>query len=39
MEETDLTKTKVEDLRLSNRTQNVLLNNHIKTAAGILRFS
>jgi len=36
-EEFDITKTKIEDLRLSNRTQNVLLNNHIKTVAGLLR--
>ena len=36
-EEYDVTKTKIEDLRLSNRTQNVLLNNHIKTVAGLLR--
>jgi len=36
-EESDVTKTKIEDLRLSNRTQNILLNNHIKTVAGLLR--
>lgn len=30
-------KTKIEDLKLSNRTQNILLNNHIKTVAGLLR--
>jgi len=36
-EEYDVTKTKIEDLRLSNRTQNILLNNHIKTVAGLLR--
>ena len=32
-------KTKIEDLKLSNRTQNILLNNHIKTVAGLLRLS
>jgi len=36
-EEPDIAKTKIEDLRLSNRTQNILLNNHIKTVAGLLR--
>ncbi len=36
-EEFDITKTKIEDLRLSNRTQNILLNNHLKTVAGLLR--
>lgn len=36
-EEEDITKNKIEDLKLSNRTQNILLNNHIKTIAGILR--
>jgi len=36
-EEPDITKTKIEDLRLSNRTQNILLNNRIKTVAGLLR--
>ncbi|MDP3003975.1 MAG: DNA-directed RNA polymerase subunit alpha, partial [Candidatus Azambacteria bacterium] len=36
-EEPDITNTKIEDLRLSNRTQNILLNNHIKTVAGLLR--
>jgi len=36
-EEVDIAKTKIEDLRLSNRTQNILLNNHIKTVAGLLR--
>ena len=36
-EEEDITKSKIEDLKLSNRTQNILLNNHIKTVAGILR--
>lgn len=36
-EEYDIAKTKIEDLRLSNRTQNILLNNHIKTVAGLLR--
>lgn len=38
-EEIDITKTKIEDLKLSNRTQNILLNNHIKTVAGLLRLS
>jgi len=38
-EEFDITKTKIEDLRLSNRTQNILLNNHIKTVAGLLRLN
>lgn len=35
--EEDITKSKIEDLGLSNRTQNILLNNHIKTIAGIVR--
>ncbi|MEK7134792.1 MAG: DNA-directed RNA polymerase subunit alpha [Patescibacteria group bacterium] len=38
-EEFDITKTKIEDLRLSNRTQNILLNNHLKTVAGLLRLN
>ncbi len=38
-EELDITKTKIEDLKLSNRTQNILLNNHIKTVAGLLRLN
>ena len=38
-EEFDVTKTKIEDLKLSNRTQNILLNNHIKTVAGLLRLN
>ena len=38
-EEFDITKTKIEDLRLSNRTQNILLNNRIKTVAGLLRLN
>ena len=38
-EEFDITKTKIEDLKLSNRTQNILLNNHIKTVAGLLRLN
>lgn len=37
LKEEDVTKNKIEDLRLSNRTQNILLNNRIKTIAGILR--
>ena len=36
-EEFDVTKTKIEDLKLSNRTQNILFDNHIKTVAGLLR--
>ena len=36
-EESDITKIKIEDLKLSNRTQNILLTNHIKTVAGLLR--
>lgn len=36
-EEEDITKNKIEDLKLSNRTQNILLNNHIKTISGVLR--
>lgn len=36
-EEEDITKNKIEDLKLSNRTQNILLNSHIKTIAGIVR--
>lgn len=35
--EEDITKNKIEDLKLSNRTQNILLNSHIKTIAGIVR--
>jgi len=35
--EEDTTKNKIEDLKLSNRTQNTLLNHHIKTIAGLLR--
>ncbi|MFH1392903.1 MAG: DNA-directed RNA polymerase subunit alpha [Patescibacteria group bacterium] len=39
-EDTDIVvKTKIEDLKLSNRTQNILLSNHIKTVAGLLRLS
>ena len=38
-EEFDITKTKIEDLKLSNRTQNILLNNHLKTVAGLLRLN
>lgn len=37
--EMDILKTKVEDLKLSNRTQNILLNNHIKTVSGILKMA
>ena len=33
----DLTKTKVEDLKLSTRTLNALLQNNIKTVGGILK--
>ncbi|MDO8743349.1 MAG: DNA-directed RNA polymerase subunit alpha, partial [Candidatus Azambacteria bacterium] len=36
-EESDTAKTKIENLKLSNRTQNILLVNHIKTIAGLLR--
>lgn len=36
-EKEDVTKNKIEDLKLSNRTQNVLLNNYIKTIAKLLR--
>ena len=36
-EEEDITKNKIEDLKLSNRTQNILLNNHIKTVSGVVR--
>ncbi len=38
-EEDDNSKIKIEDLKLSNRTQNILLNNHIKTIAGLLRLN
>lgn len=38
-EEEDMTKSKIEDLKLSNRTQNILLSNHIKTVAGVLRLT
>ena len=34
-----MAKTKIDDLKLSNRTQNILLNNHIKTIASLLRLS
>jgi len=37
--EVDLTKMKVEDLKLSTRTINALLKNNIKTLGGILRRS
>ncbi len=33
----DISKMKVEDLKLSNRTLNALIENHIKTVAGILK--
>lgn len=36
-EEEDAIKNKIEDLKLSNRTQNILFNNHIKIVAGLLR--
>lgn len=36
-EEEDITKNKIEDLKLSNRTQKILLGGHIKTIAGLLR--
>ncbi len=36
-EEEDMTKNKIEDLKLSNRTQNILLENRVKTVAGLLR--
>ncbi|MBI4919969.1 DNA-directed RNA polymerase subunit alpha [Candidatus Azambacteria bacterium] len=36
-EEAGATKIKIEDLKLSSRTQNALLENHIKTVAGLLR--
>lgn len=35
--EEDINKTRIEDLKLSGRTFNVLINNNIKTVAGILR--
>lgn len=35
--EEDITKSKIEDLKLSNRTQNILLESRIKTIAGLLR--
>lgn len=35
--EEEITKNKIEDLKFSNRTQNILLENHIKTIAGLLR--
>ena len=38
-EEIDVTKTRIEDLKLSNRTQNVLLNNHLKTVGGLVKMS
>jgi len=39
MPEEDLTKIKVEDLKLSTRSLNALLKNNIKTAGGILKKS
>lgn len=36
-EEEDMTKNKIEDLKLSNRTQNILLENRVKTVAGLAR--
>jgi DNA-directed RNA polymerase subunit alpha len=38
-EETAAAKTRVEDLKLSSRTQKVLTGGHIKTVAGILQMS
>ncbi len=38
-EDSDISKTKIEDLKLSNRTQNILIINHIKTVAGLLRLN
>lgn len=35
--EEDITKNKIEDLKLSNRAQNILLNSRVKTIAGLLR--
>ncbi len=35
----DVLKTKIEDLKLSNRTQNILLTKHIKTVSGVVRMS
>lgn len=35
--EEDITKSKIEDLKLSNRTQSILLGSRIKTVAGLLR--
>jgi len=37
--ETDLTKTAVEDLKLTGRTLNALLNNGIKTVGGVIKKS
>ncbi len=39
LKEPDIAKTKIENLKLSNRTQNILLDNHLKTIAGLLRLS
>lgn len=36
-EEENITKLKIEDLKLSSRTQNILSNNHLKTVSGLLR--
>src|SRR5208337_2020843 len=38
-EETDITKLAVEDLKLTGRTLNALLNNGVKTVGGIIRKS
>lgn len=35
----DAMKTKVEDLKLSNRTQNALLESHVKTVGGIVKMN
>lgn len=35
----DSAKMKIEDLKLSNRTQNILLTNHVKTVANLLKLS
>ena len=35
--EDDIAKTKIEDLKLSGRTLNILLNNNIKTVGGLLK--
>ncbi|MBI2635602.1 MAG: DNA-directed RNA polymerase subunit alpha [Parcubacteria group bacterium] len=38
-EEADILKIKIEDLKLSNRTQNILISNHLKNVGGIIKLN